>query len=49
LLRLFINPEDEGGMFLRNVGRLLPGYKALSFRREKNASKFVMFVHIICS
>jgi hypothetical protein len=33
LLGLFFDPEDVSDMFLRNVGRLSTGYKALNPRR----------------
>jgi hypothetical protein len=33
LLGLFFGPEDEGDMFLRNVGQILTDYTALYPRR----------------
>jgi hypothetical protein len=33
LLRLLFYPEDEGDMFLRNIGGLLPNYNGFQVRR----------------
>jgi hypothetical protein len=38
VLGLFFDPEDEGDMFLRNVGWLLTAYMAL-YPRRQNSSK----------
>jgi hypothetical protein len=37
LLGLFLNPEEGGGIFLRNVGLLSTDYMALHPRRYKSS------------
>jgi hypothetical protein len=37
LLGLFLNPEEGGGMFLRNVGHLSTGYTTLYLRRQNSS------------
>jgi hypothetical protein len=36
LFGLLFDIEDGGGMFLRNFGRILPGYTALYCKRHKS-------------
>jgi hypothetical protein len=38
LLAFTLQPEDEGSMFLRNVGELLPEYRTSSPRRQCSSS-----------
>jgi hypothetical protein len=42
LLHLFFGPEDEGGMFLRNIGCVSPDCTVLYPRRQNSSERIVL-------
>jgi hypothetical protein len=47
LLGLFFHPEDEGDMFIRNVGWLSTDYTALCQRRYNSSWNYKYFIYFI--